>query len=126
MEHPALMRLLISVLALLWIAGLGLPNARGQAGEPQPYFSLGSSKTFKSGERPSIHLYASNVKELEFRVYRVNDPVEFFKGLEDAHRFGGAPPRSPQEVTLIERYHQWKRSIRYRIVNAFRAQYTKE
>ena len=43
----------------------------------EPYFALSSSRTF-SGGRPSVSLSAWNVDSLEFRVYRIHDPVRFF------------------------------------------------
>ena len=45
-------------------------------------FNLSTAKTFAPGEKPKIHLYAQNVDELEFRVYRVEDPAKFLSGLE--------------------------------------------
>src|SRR5262245_15429944 len=129
MEYPALTirRYCLAFIALIFVAtAFGIPELRGQATAGEPYFSLSSDKTFKSDQQPSIHLYASNVKSLEFRVYRVNDAVEFFKGLEDLHSFGGRARRLPQELTLIERFHRLKSDLRFRIVNTFRAQYTKD
>src|SRR5438093_1533806 len=128
MEYSALIlrRWVVQAFTLLVLMTTGLPGLHGQAAPREPYFSLSSDRTFKSGQQPSIHLYATNVTALEFRVYRVNDPLEFFKGLEDLHRFGGPAPRLPQDLTVIERYHAWKRTLRFRIQNFFRAQYTKQ
>src|SRR5205823_2104423 len=49
----------------------------------QPYFSLSSSKTFAPGEKATISMWSQNVDTLEFRVYRVKDPILFFQKLED-------------------------------------------
>lgn len=35
-----------------------------------------------------IHLHSQSVDELEFRVYRVEDPAKFLSGLKDLHSFG--------------------------------------
>ena len=80
---------LARVLVLLAVAAPGL----GQS-EDEPYFSLRSSRTFGSNGTPNVALSASNVDSLDFRVYRINDPVQFFEQLEDPHEFGGhvAPP----------------------------------
>ena len=51
-------------------------------------FNLSTSKTFAPGEQPKIHLYTHNVDALEFRVYRVNDPVKFMENLRELHSFG--------------------------------------
>lgn len=113
----------ILLLALLFF--LVAPLA-GQEREPEPYFSLNSDKSFAPGERPSIHLYSHNVSALEFRVYRVNDPVRFFENLEEIHNFGGRAPRLPRPRTWLERFHFAKRRLRARIRDFFRAQYTPE
>src|SRR5688572_21489080 len=129
MEHPAVtrQRLLSSILVLLLCATTsGLTEVHAQASQDEPYFSLSSQKTFKSDEKPAIHLYTNNVSSLEFRVYRVNDVPAFFKSLEEHHRFGGQARQMPTDLTLIERFHQFKRNLRTRIVNTFRAQYTQE
>src|SRR5262249_25115926 len=128
MEHSALrLRLLFTFLAMLMIAASGAREIHGQFGGPgEPYFSLSSNRTFNTGQQPVVHLYASNVNSLEFRVYLVKDALEFFKGLQDYHRFGEQAPRPVQDQTLVERYHRLKQDLRFRIQNMFRAQYTKQ
>src|SRR5450759_5924764 len=82
-EHPEedIMKLL-RILLLLTLAAPGLSQP-----EDEPYFSLSSMRTFGAGGKPSVSLNAWNVDTLEFRVYRVNDPVQFFQQLESAHEF---------------------------------------
>jgi hypothetical protein len=96
--------------------------AAGQEGEP--YFSLNSDRTYAPGEKPSIQVHSYNVDSLEFRVYRVNDPLAFFEKLEQPHAFGGRAPRLPRRQTWLERFHNWKREVRADIRDFFRAQYT--
>jgi alpha-2-macroglobulin len=105
--------------ALLAAAALGLSQ-----GENEPYFALFNNSTFASGGRPSVSLTAWNVDALEFRVYRVSDPLQFFEQLEDPHQFGGRAPRPPRERTALERFHLWKHSLRTRIRGSLRAQFT--
>ena len=93
-------------------------------GEVEPYFSLFSSQTFKSNGKPSVALSAFNLDSVEFRVYRVEDPLKFFTELEDSHQFGGRVPRPPRERTLLERVRGWKRSLRANIRRSLRAQFT--
>ena len=81
---------LARVLLLLTVAAAGL----GQS-EDEPYFSLRSNHTFGSNGQPLVALSASNVDTLDFRVYRINDPLQFFQQLEDAHEFGGRVQRPP-------------------------------
>jgi hypothetical protein len=67
------------------------------------------------------------VKELEFRIYRVNDPLQFFEQLGDVHNFnsGGVGRRERVEApTPLERFHDWKLSIWFEVRDFFRAQYS--
>src|SRR5437867_1895861 len=91
----------------------------------QPYFSLSSNRTFAPGEKATISMWSQNVDTLEFRVYRVKDPILFFQKLEDVHRFGaGAEPRKARQLTPIERFHALKARARDTVRNSLRAQYT--
>ncbi len=112
-------RKIIPVLCLLALAAPGI----GQD-EAEPYFALSTSRTFGTGMKASVGLSAFNVSDLEFRVYKVNDPVKFFTQLDDAHRFGGANPPPPKERTWLERIHDWKRGLRTDIRYRLRAQFT--
>ncbi len=112
-------RLHLLLLALL--AVLATPVA---SQDEAVYFSLNSSRTYAPGERPTVQLWASGVDSLEFRVYRVKDPVAFFQQLEDVHRFGGQAPALPRERTWLERFHSFKRLWRFRVRNLFRSQFT--
>jgi len=82
------------------------------AREKKIYFSVTTSKTFRPNEKPKIQLYAHDVDVLEFRVYRVQDPLAFFQKLDDVHRFGPqwSPPERVEERTWLERFHDWKMS----------------
>lgn len=89
-----------------------------------PYFSLSSHATFAPGEKASVSLSAWGVDQLEFRVYRVQDPVKFFEQLEDPHQFGGSAPRPAHERTFLERLRIWKRELRADIRRSLREQFT--
>src|SRR5450759_5042764 len=110
---------LLRILLLLMLAAPGLSQS-----EDEPYFSLSSQRTFGANTKPSVALNAWNVAELEFRVYRVNDPVQFFQQLESAHEFGGRAPRPPHQVTLLERIHAWKHGLRTSVRRGLRNQFT--
>ena len=92
--------------------------------EERPYFALNSSRTFAPGETPSIILTTTNVADVAFRVYRINDPFKFFESLEDPHMFGGQAQRPPQRQTFIERFHTWKVRLRNQIRWDVRDQFT--
>src|SRR5271170_3971704 len=99
----------IRLLGLFAAAAAGLCQS-----EQEPYFALTSSHTYASHSKPAIALSAWNVDALDFRVYRVNDPLKFFEQIEDPHQFGGRAAQPPGEPTTIERIHEWKRSLRAR------------
>ena len=63
--------------------------------EVDPYFALSTNKTFGTFEQPSVNLTGINVQSVEMRVYRINNPLQFFTQLEDTHTFGGVHPRRP-------------------------------
>ena len=110
------------VLALFFLAAL--PTA-GQRSET--YFSLTTTRTFLPGEKVGVRLYAHGVRDLEFRIYRVNDPLQFFEQLGDVHNFnsGGLGRRERVEAPMpLERFHDWKLSIWFEVRDFFRAQYS--
>src|SRR5262249_41154157 len=91
----------------------------------KPYFSLATNRSWGPGDKPTIQMWSQNLDALEFRVYRVKDPILFFQKMEDVHRVGAAAaPRKGAQLTLIERFHQFKLGARNAIRNGFRAQYT--
>ena len=74
-------------------------------------FSLSTSRTFAPGESVKIQLFAKNVPELEFRVYKVRDAEKFFAALKDVHSFGAqsySPTEQIDQRTLLERLHDFK------------------
>jgi len=90
-------------------------------------FNLSTAKTFAPGEKPTIHLYSQNVDELEFRVYRVDDPAKFLSGLKDLHSFGEedwGPKERVDERTWLEKFHDWKHHIWFVIRQFFRDQFS--
>src|SRR4051812_23843756 len=90
-----------------------------------PYFSLSSDRTYMPGEKLAVHLYATGVDALEFRVYRVNDPLAFFQKLDDVHNFGRVSPKERvEDRTWIERFHDWKRDCWISIRDFFRRQFS--
>jgi len=108
---------------LVWFLLASFSGA--SAKEREAYFSLSSDRTYLPGEKAKIRVYANGVNALEFRVYRVNDPAAFFEKLDDIHSFGHVALREQvEEKTWIERFHDWKASLWYRVRNFFRSQYS--
>ena len=90
-------------------------------------FSLSTSRTFAPGESVKIQLFARNVPELEFRVYRVNDAQKFFASLKDLHSFGvqsQSPTEQIDQRTLLERLHDFKAHLWWLVRHFFRGQFT--
>ena len=80
-----------------------------------------SSQIFTTSERPSFSLTFTNLDHLDFRVYRVADPLAFFAGLKDPHQLGSEKPVVPQERTWLERIADWKAGRRAAIQSFLRA-----
>jgi hypothetical protein len=109
---------------------LALPLALSAAAKDAPRsFSLSTSRTFAPGESVKVQLYARNVPALEFRVYKVRDAQKFFAGLKDPHSFGVqsySPGEQIDERTWIERLHDFKADLWWRVRHFFRGQFTDE
>ena len=90
----------IRVLRALLIAaaiagGVRVEPAAAQADDSQSTrasFSLSSSRIVTSHETPAIYLTYRRLDHLDFRVYRVSDPVTFLAGLKDPHQLGSEEP----------------------------------
>ncbi len=65
------------------------------------------------------------MEALEFRVYKVKDPIAFFERLDSPHGFGHTSMREQIETpTLIERFHDWKYGLWVGIRDFFRMQFS--
>lgn len=110
--------------ALLFSVLLGAGPASAQTAS----FNLSTNQTFSSNEQPKIHLYTRNVDALEFRIYRINDPVKFMTNLRDMHSFGREegllPAEQIDERTWLEKFHDWKLSLWDTIRDFFRGQFS--
>lgn len=116
------MRPLLAALVLTMLLGAAPACAQNAS------FNLSTNQTFSSNEQPKIHLYARNVDALEFRIYRINDPVRFMTNLHDMHSFGHEegllPPEQIDERTLLEKFHDWKANLWETIREFFRHQFS--
>jgi uncharacterized protein YfaS (alpha-2-macroglobulin family) len=92
-------------------------------------FSLSTSRTFSPGESVKVQLFARNVPEFEFRVYKVKDEEKFFAALKDPHSFGEhgeSPAEQIDQRTWLERIHDWKAHLWWRVRHFFRGQFNDE
>ncbi len=114
------MKTFLAALALL----ATLPLTAQQ--DEQPFFSVSSARVWTTRDKPSVQISSWQVEALEFRLYRLNDPVKFFSELKDLHQFGGLEQKPPKPLTPLERFHNWKNEWRYQYRSLVREQFTPE
>ncbi|MGB7556075.1 MAG: MG2 domain-containing protein [Candidatus Korobacteraceae bacterium] len=121
------MRLRSAIVILLLCHALVLPLFAQEDADTGASFSLTSQRTYLPGEKPEVSVYSHNVNALEFRVYRVNDPVKFFSQMQELHNFGGRAPSLPkQSRTWLEKFHAWKHRIWAWMRDVIRGQFSPE
>ncbi|HEV2862017.1 MAG TPA: MG2 domain-containing protein [Pyrinomonadaceae bacterium] len=54
----------------------------------KPFFSLHTNRTYATTDRARVWVNYRGVESLDFRVYKVKDPVKFFLNLENPHQVG--------------------------------------
>jgi len=94
--------------------------------QQEAFFSLSSNRTFGPGQKPVVQFWGQGVDRMQFRVYRVPDPVAFFERLEEEHSFGGRVLRPPRELTPLERLRRWKSRARAGVRDLLRGQFNPE
>lgn len=134
---------LVVVASAVGIATIGT-GAQGQlalqvaqpeatASEPvrKPYFSLSTNRTFGTADRSRVWINYQAIDHLDFRVYRVKDPVKFFTQLNDPHQIGqqektevAASYRA--EPSVLEKIRAFKSAVFGAIKNYFRRQLRRE
>ena len=97
-----------------------------QQDEGAAFFSVSSDRTFAPPDTPTVRLWGQGIHTLQFRLYKVNDPVAFFRKLDDDHNFGDRTERQVREATPLEKFRAWKNSWRRRGLRLMRAQFTLE
>jgi alpha-2-macroglobulin len=124
LEHSARRRLSGALLLLALLSPMWALAARPVS------FNLSTNRSFAPTEKPTLHLYAQNVDELEFRIYRVQNPGKFLAGLPDLHSFDNGTPWGPKERiderTWLEKFHDWKHHLWFLARRFFRGQFTAE
>lgn len=93
----------------------------------KPAFSLWCWKSYGTDEHAKISVNHYNLDALDFRVYRVNNPQEFFRQLKDPHQLGEADESitrtfAKREISFLERVRYFKQGIYFPIRNFLRAQ----
>ncbi|MEK6323512.1 MAG: MG2 domain-containing protein [Acidobacteriota bacterium] len=103
------------------------PSGAASAADYKPYFSLSTNRTYGTADRTRVWINYVGVDHMDFRVYRVGDPVEFFKQLEDPHQMGEGEKYQiisalKKEPSALEKVRKFKVSIFKSIKNYFRNQ----
>ncbi len=120
--------------ALVWLLAVALWLPAGAAAQDadavrpadQPAFSLSSGEIFTRRASPYVTLTFERLGSLDFRIYRVGDPVAFFAGLDDAHMLGSESYAVPTEQTRLERFAAWKAQRRSDLQSFLRRQTSRE
>lgn len=119
----------ISTIRLRAQSGAVDTSATGSASTAtyKPYFSLSTNRTYGTADRTRVWINYVGIDHMDFRVYRVGDPVEFFKGLEDPHKMGEGEKYQiiaslKKEPSVLERVRAFKVSVFKSIKDYFRNQ----
>src|ERR1051325_8913755 len=79
----------------------------------KPFFSVHTGRTYATTDRARIWVNYRGLDSLDFRVYKVKDPIKFFRQLDNPHQvgedeeaeIGKAVEKKPD---FLERLRQWK------------------
>lgn len=123
----------LGVAALRWRGGNGEISvspaaiAAEEDDERKPYFSLSTNRTYGTYDRARVWINYQKVDHLDFRIYRVKDPVKFFKNLEDPHQMGEDEKAEvsasyQRQPSLLEKLRALKRTLYLSIKSYFRYQ----
>lgn len=90
-------------------------------------FALFSRRTFGTTERPKFTLSYRDVGELDFRVYRIDNPEDFFAKLRNLHQAGEEDTSTlAQRPSALERFSYWKFKTLNSIKDFIRSQVSKK
>lgn len=95
--------------------------------DAKPFFSLSTNRTYGTTDRARVWINYRGLNEVDFRIYRVKDPVKFFKQLDNPHQVGedereGVAAAHKRQPTFLEKLRLFKSSIYKAIRSYFRAQ----
>src|SRR2546423_12410804 len=61
---------------------------KADAAPPKPFSSLQTNRIYGTNERPRVFVNYHDLDALDFFVYRIDDPAQFFKHLDNPHQVG--------------------------------------
>jgi alpha-2-macroglobulin len=112
-------------------AAVPSPSASPQGPVAKPHFSLSTNHTYGSSDKPRVWISYQDIDYLDFRVYRVKDPLTFFKQLNDPHQMGEQEKSQVSQnykrtPSALERLGSFKSSIFYGFKRYVRSQLRQE
>jgi uncharacterized protein YfaS (alpha-2-macroglobulin family) len=138
--HSALKTIGIYLVVIAGTLSLSTLRLRAQSGSVEtpasnttattttkPYFSLSTNRTYGTADRARVWINYSGIDQMDFRVYRVADPIKFFNNLENPHQMGEGEKTQiiqglKKESSAIEKVHSFKVSVFKSITDYFRNQ----
>lgn len=114
-------------LAVLFVVAAALPGQmEEQAPDDSTSFQISVNQAVRPGETVQVQLNGTRIRQLQFRLYRVADPIDLFSQLDETNSFGAAykPPKKPR--TFLEKFNQFRRNIRAELRDVVRLQFTAE
>jgi uncharacterized protein YfaS (alpha-2-macroglobulin family) len=91
----------------------------------KPFFSLHTNRTYATTDRARVWVNYRGVEALDFRVYKVKDPIKFFRQLDNPHQVGedeeaevGGGGKAEKPPTFLERLRAFK-SWGYGIIKTY-------
>ena len=139
-NHRGLITAGVYLLVIVGALGISTIRLRAQSGAVstpatgsastatyKPYFSLSTNRTYGTADRARVWINYVGIDHMDFRVYRVGDPVKFFKGLEDPHKMGEGEKYQiiaslKKEPSVLEKVREFKVSVFKSIKDYFRNQ----
>ncbi len=93
----------------------------------KPYFALSTNRTYGTADRARVWINYVGIDQMDFRVYRVDDPVKFFTNLVNPHQMGEGEKTQiisglKKEPSALENVRSFKVSIFKTIRDYFRNQ----
>ncbi len=139
-NHSGLITVAVYLLVIACALSISTARLRAQSGAVEtaasesastatykPYFSLSTNRTYGTADRGRVWINYAGIDQMDFRVYRVDDPVAFFKKLENPHQMGEGEKTQiistlKQEPSALEKVRSFKVSIFKSIKDYFRNQ----
>lgn len=135
--YAALVIVIVAVASLRWqVQGTAQNGLQQYVAQPsltlqKPYYSLSTNRSFATNDAARIWLNYRNIDHLDFLVYRITEPVSFFKRLSDPHQIGAEEKTEvassyKRNSTLLENLHSFKASILRTVKRYLRGQLRQE